>query len=396
MKIKIIRGQNQIGGSIIEVRSQQARIILDVGMELDEDTPKVPRVRGLFYGTPAYDAVFVTHYHLDHLGLGTYVLPGIPLYMGQKAAQINTAAASFFNKPSAQVSGFLQNGQAIVIKDISITPFLCDHAAFDSYMLLLESGGKRILYTGDFRSTGRKNFAALLSQLPKVDVLITEGTTLTRVKKKPLTEKALEKSACKKLGALQGPAFIFMASTNIDRLVTAYNAAVNSGRIFLEDLYTAAVAKAAGANIPQPARSKNVRVFLTLPQHYNLLQQYGGAKIGKKGIAREKFLMCVRPSMQNYLEKLSQLLAFKGGVLFYSMWQGYKAKTNVAAFLDFMRKKGVTVTDLHTSGHADEVTIQVLIFWVDPDYIIPVHTQNADWFKKNTYSRVIRGKTFEI
>ncbi len=396
MKIEIIRGQDQIGGSIIEVSSEQARIILDVGMELDEETVTVPQVSGLFCDKPAYDAVFVTHYHPDHLGLSDHVLPGIPLYLGEKAAEVNKAAAEFFNRQAAPAQGYLRPGEVIKIKDISVTPLLCDHAAFDSYMLQLESGGKRVLYTGDFRSTGRKSFSALLKRLGKVDVLITEGTTLTRDEKKPLTEEDLEKSAGEKLCGLRDPAFIFMASTNIDRCVTAYKAAKNSGRIFLQDLYTAAVAKAAGKNIPQPVLFDNVRVFLTSPKQHDALEQYGRAKIGKDGIATKKFLMCVRPSMKNYLEKLSEKVPFDGAILFYSMWEGYKEKENVAAFLDFMKKKGVRVIDLHTSGHADGVTIQALIKRVTPEYIIPVHTRNAAWFEQNTQRKVIRKKTFEF
>jgi transposase InsO family protein len=44
-----------------------------------------------------------------------------------------------------------------------ITPFLTDHSAFDAYMLLVEAGGRRILYSGDFRIHGRKS--ALVDRL---------------------------------------------------------------------------------------------------------------------------------------------------------------------------------------------------------------------------------------
>ena len=76
--------------------------------------------------------------------------------------------------------------------------------------------------------------------------------------------------------------------------------------------------------------------------------------------------------------------------------EGYKEKEDVAAFLDFMEKKGVAIIDLHTSGHADGATIKALIAKTDPEHIIPVHTQNAAWFKKNTGKDVIRRNTFEV
>ena len=47
MKINIIRGQNQIGGSIIEVSSKSTKIILDVGSSLDDKEIVVPEIEGL-------------------------------------------------------------------------------------------------------------------------------------------------------------------------------------------------------------------------------------------------------------------------------------------------------------------------------------------------------------
>lgn len=57
-------------------------------------------------------------------------------------------------------------------------------------------------------------------------------------------------------------------------------------------------------------------------KQYERLMEYGKAKIGKKQIANESFLMCIRQSMKNYLEKLNELISFEDGVLFYGMWKG--------------------------------------------------------------------------
>ena len=69
MKINIIRGQNQIGGNIVEISTDKTKILLDVGLELDDEKNKsLPKVDGLF-DYKGYDAIFVSHYHGDHLGL---------------------------------------------------------------------------------------------------------------------------------------------------------------------------------------------------------------------------------------------------------------------------------------------------------------------------------------
>ena len=69
MKINIIRGQNQIGGNIVEISTEKTKIILDVGLELDDEKNKsLPNIEGLF-DYKGYDAIFISHYHGDHLGL---------------------------------------------------------------------------------------------------------------------------------------------------------------------------------------------------------------------------------------------------------------------------------------------------------------------------------------
>ena len=75
MNISIIRGQNQIGGNIIEICSKNAKIILDTGSELQEKIPKVPDIKGLFQDKPNYNAVLISHYHSDHIGLINNILP---------------------------------------------------------------------------------------------------------------------------------------------------------------------------------------------------------------------------------------------------------------------------------------------------------------------------------
>jgi ribonuclease J len=268
--------------------------------------------------------------------------------------------------------------------DIEVTPLLCDHSAFDSYMLLITCDGKRALYTGDFRSNGRKSYSTLLRKIEKVDVLIVEGTTLSRSSTHTDTEHDLEEIAVRTINDTRGSVFILMAATNIDRLVTVYRAARRTGRLLLTDVYTAEIASAAGNGIPNPKDFSHIRVFLTTPseKQYKMLCDYGNKKIGRSEIIKQRFIMCVRPSMQRYLVRMAEQLPFENSVLFYSMWDGYAAKDDMASFLHFMKEKGVRIVPLHTSGHADADTIEKLIEKARPCKIIPVHTENAEWFER--------------
>lgn len=66
----------------------------------------------------------------------------------------------------------------------------------------------------------------------------------------------------------------------------------------------------------------------------------------------------------------------------------------MVTFFDFMKKKGVKVVSLHTSGHADTNTIDALIQKVQPKTIIPVHTINSGWFDRYHDIRIIKSQTY--
>lgn len=74
-------------------------------------------------------------------------------------------------------------------------------------------------------------------------------------------------------------------------------------------------------------------------------------------------------------------MSFKGGILVYSMWGGYQKKAEINEYMKACESMGLKTLSLHTSGHADPDTIRALIDRVNPTEIIPVHTENAAWFK---------------
>lgn len=395
MNINIIRGQNQIGGNVIELSTDTTKIIFDVGLELDDDgNAPLPKIDGLF-DSKGYDAVFISHYHSDHMGLAYNVFKDIPVYMGEKSFKIIRASDIYKHNVPLMISGFLEHKTTIEVGDIKVTPYLCDHSAFDSYMLLAEADGQSVLYTGDFRSNGRKPFGWILKQLPKnTDVLICEGTTLTRPNSKAQAEAKLEEDAVELFKKHNGPVFVLQSTTNIDRIVTMYRAAKRTGRIFLQDLYMAEITTSIGDSIPNPMGFDDVKTFITRPydkEHYRyqLFDRYGNSKIGKSRIAKSRFVMCVRSSMLNYLKSLNKELSFEDGLLIYSMWEGYKAKPEMEMFLAACEDMGLSVCTLHTSGHADEQAISKLIEMVNPKAIMPVHTENSAWFKDNYPAKCI-------
>ena len=159
MQIRILKGTNQIGGVFTEISSKNAKIIIDFGEDLD-GVKKLEKIEGLTMGNPLYDGVIITHNHQDHMGRINEILPEIPVYMSDLSRAIYETAFCFsksFGKISKETIN-IEDQKSFFIKDIKITPFTVDHSAYNSFMLLIEAEGKRILHTGDFRNHGYKRY----------------------------------------------------------------------------------------------------------------------------------------------------------------------------------------------------------------------------------------------
>ena len=169
----------------------------------------------------------------------------------------------------------------------------------------------------------------------------------------------------------------------------------------LQDVYMSMVTDLCGNNIPNPRTFNNVYSFTSKgmdeEEYSKYFACYGNKKMGEKLIADKKFVMCVRSSFKNYLQKLNSIKPLSGSVLIYSMWDGYKNQKTIKAFLDFAQSLGMKIVDVHTSGHADCNDLERFLEKINPQHIIPVHTVNTEWFvEKYGTEKVVRDKIFIV
>lgn len=374
LQYNVLRGQNKIGENLIEITYGDTKLLVELGKALDGNGEQFEQE--LLQRTD-YSAVFVSHYHEDHAGLIKYYR-NCPVYIGGGGYRVLAATYDYRGEQLPENVKTYRGGRPISVGGIRVTPFRCDHSAFDSYMLLFEAGGKSILYTGDFRFHGRMDKSRLLAALPKaLDVLIHEGTNLGN-DKPCFSETELEDKLVEVFKQNDKPIFVMQSATNIDRLVSVYRAAKRSGRILYEDNYTALVASAAGGKIPRPDVFNDVYAFTPRLLHGKRKDMFFEFenKRGLKAIANgKKFVMIVRPSMIKYMEKLYNALYLQGATLVYSMWSGYKNDAETDKFLKQATDMFMKIVDLHTSGHASPADIELLKQTVNAKQTVCVHTE---------------------
>lgn len=379
MQIIIHRGTHQIGGCITEIQSKKGtRIAIDIGENLpsiNKEENKNINVEGLNTGEPGFDAVFITHYHGDHIGLYNKIYNDIPIYIGEHSKQIfkilqeRLEKAELTSKKDLEkVDSFLtyKIPQKIKVDDILVTPIEVDHSAFNAHMFLIECDGKKLLHTGDFRLHGQRGksvIKALKQYVGNVDVLICEGTTLSRNNEETITENELQKKA-EEIFKNNKYNFVMCSSTNIDRIAAIHKAALKENRLFVCDkyqkdilMYIDSIARSSLYKFRKKVLSYNDNI---LP----LMQQKG-------------FVMLVR---DNYISK-NVIQQFSDSTFIYSQWNGYLNEkfTEYKHLQEFVPKKHIY---LHTSGHADYKAIKKVCVTVKPKMIIPIHSEKPEVFEK--------------
>ncbi|MBS6450014.1 MULTISPECIES: MBL fold metallo-hydrolase [Veillonella] len=369
MNIIIHRGTHQIGGSAIEISTASTRIILDFGNELSLDEKYTPinlDIEGVTKGLPDCNGIVISHYHMDHLGQLTSALPEIPLYMGELSKEVAMISAEYQDKNlylRLLGANTFRGGEAFTIGDIRIRPLVIDHSAADSYMFVIEAEGKHVLYTGDFRMHGLRHH--ILDQLVntyigEVDVLITEGTSLSRDADKYISEAAVLDDIS---SYIQDGKYVFVmcSSTNIDRIMGIWQN-MPTDKVLICDAYQKRILDTVINNVYYESslyRRHDSPLVLNKGSYPKYYMDHG-------------FVSLVRGT-ENFISQIKEFPKDDVRII-YSMWTGY-IEENLA--LKTLLETYPTYI-CHASGHVSKDDLIKFIELVNPDAIIPVHTDNPE------------------
>jgi len=390
MDIKIYRSSEQ-RNAIIEIFTSKTKILLDAGVNLEENEVfHLPDLQTK-YDFLNIDAVFLSHCMADYVTLTHGLLENVPMYAGGLTGRVTVAAAKYKAIKPYDFAGFYESGVPIAAGDISVTPYLVDDKIYDGYLLLIEADGKKVLYTGDYRANGRKRFEDMVRGLPeKVDVLICGHGVITKEDVSLITERNVEEKASELISGKKGPVFILQDLTDFDRAATMFFAAKRNKRIFLEDLYLSQLACAAGDAMPNPTGWVNVRAYLTTgykEDHFRYKMFTELPRLSRSEIGTQKYVMCVRTNMKKFMKSLFQLKGFGDGLIINTLPEGSYSSAAVQKFLSFAAGKGLEVVTLHNSGHADALALKALVDTVKPAKILPVAVQEVPWLA-NEYAKI--------
>ena len=154
MKIEVLGGAREVGGSCISVQTDDCKVALDYGTKLDEEAPKLPR---------NFDAVIISHAHLDHSGSLLNLSDNNPVIVGSKITrdvtnellhdmikiQNEEGNFQFYDEDAAKISEAWLTRNNIALPGMAIQLHSAGHVA-GAKITSIEAENKKIVYTGDF------------------------------------------------------------------------------------------------------------------------------------------------------------------------------------------------------------------------------------------------------
>jgi len=386
-------GVGVIGSSKVLIRDGGHRVLLDLGLDIPKDgdlfrVPAAPRpgrelsdrlrvgaapaIPGLFDPTAltAGDrlaeqveptSLFVTHPHIDHVGLVGFVRPEVPVHASPDTIALLAALEKgqealpgprSFAGPAAWRPVAL--GERVQVGPMTVERFDVDHDVPGASGYRVTTSDGVLAFTGDFRFHGHRPELswAFAEAVAGADVLVTEGTTLSWEEIHPLRTE-VDVNAMFEAELAGNPDLVMLAvyARDFDRVRDFTAIAEAAGRQVLWPDRTAAFLRAAGFD--------------------------GALSVGEAG------LDAVREAPGRYVVQLdaddipsfldmpfgpnSVFVHANGEPLgpFEPRWQ---------LFVDWLAKLGVPLRRIGCSGHAYQDDLHEFVRMINPKVLIPIHT----------------------
>ncbi len=182
VEIKILGGAREVGGSCLSVETDSCKVALDYGIKLDSEPKKLPT---------DFDAVIISHAHLDHTGsllslskhnptiVGAEITRDVTVDLLHDMVKIQTEKGNFeyTDHHAERIRQCWWARDAIALSGMKIDLQSAGHVA-GAKVTSIEAEGKKIVYTGDICLHDTEILKGCkLEALPKrPDMLITEST----------------------------------------------------------------------------------------------------------------------------------------------------------------------------------------------------------------------------
>ncbi len=433
-KLTFYGGAGEIGGNKILLKDKNAKIFLDFGepfnfgndyfgcmygprnvngMEVYFKLGLMPKIEGIYrkdllqrstmkYKKPSVDAIFISHCHCDHINHISFIDESIPIYLGHGTLKIIKALKTIGRpkalKPDKHKFKTFKTGEIIRVKHLKITPIHVDHSIPGAYGYIIKTSKGNIVYTGDIRFHGpmakmSKEFVEEAKKSKPI-VLICEGTRVGSedpviYRSEEWVRKKIDETIKKTKNLVMG----YFSSTNIDRLMSFYSATVKNKRKFVIDYKAAEILHSLKdkIKIPDPQKEKNILVYFRMEkkgefnkkEYPKYAREYWHKMVNQDYVRKNQDKLVMMLGFHSLIE-LIYIKPKKNSSFIYSLSEIWLQEDEQMAesAKNWMNLFKIKMIQAHASGHSSESEIKKLIKRINPNIVIPIHTEQPQKFKE--------------
>lgn len=478
--IDFFGGVGEIGGNKIRINGNQSSFFLDFGMGFSHANdylseflqPRkangicdfiklglLPYIDGIYRedylrhvglpypNEPSVDGVLISHSHVDHVAYVHHLREDIPIYLSNESYLIlkaleDTGAASFseylhlkksfYLEPKKRGEGYIRSRANVVDRDIQIVkPYQkfeigdfnlksapVDHSLPGASAFIGENDEETIVYTGDLRFHGRHPELThkFIKEARKANpsIMISEGTRID--KEDNVTEIEIEQLAVDTVSMCKGLVVVNYPVRDLDRLLTFYKVAEDTGRklvVSLKQAYILNLFSGKGYEYPglgdvmiyKPRKGWGLMgddSFACVEDEWlcasditsdQCLRDY--KKWERELLENDNVLTYhdLQEDPQDYIFRcdffeLKELIDIKptNGVYIKSSTEPFdeQMEINEKKVENWLKLFNLPLLNrgFHASGHANGREILEMIRKINPDKLYPVHTTHPDKFLK--------------
>lgn len=398
-----------IGGNILQVSTDQARILTDFGLKaarnIVEGTTctqleksivqeELPAIEGIFSQKDIMhmeslepidqeqraQAVLISHLHIDHMGALKYLPEQVSVYMSKDSHRLYQELITIGeeSKISARIKG-LDYGQWENIGNINFAFFESDHDIKGASAVFIETPDLKLIHSGDLRLTGMspekvKNMVQLANKFDP-DLLFLEATSYSFDKDTQEVEDK-EKDWSSEQELLDGFERILKSSDelfvinpysrNVERMYHLNQRALKVGRQI----------------IWEPAFSHLIQCFYPDASVADLAELSGSTTSGKKVSLDEVRANPHKYVLHNSFKNRHLLSGLQGTYLHMNGEPLGDFDSNYDLLMDYLEKIKMTYRRFGASGHASRDDLIEVAKGIGARYTVSWHSFQPGLFEK--------------
>lgn len=418
MRIGFFGGVREIGGNIILFEDKGVGIEFDFGRRFASSFTffnetivgrsqkgfsdysalgELPPFKG-FYNSP-YEinnpleveiaGSFFSHAHLDHIGNINFIKDSVPKYMSRYSKSMLNYFLQF-----GIINGNVENVNVIEeevnIGSFKVRPFFVDHDIPGAVAYIMETPKGIVIYTGDLYFTGIEkektlNFVNYAKSL-KPYILISEGTRIGWGGITSLTESELQEEIIRVITTFNGLAIGNVYEPHLARILTFYNVAKSLGRkLVMTETYAFALSELANANnalASQIINADDTFIYSSKDGLDKWAVPFKNKVVNAEFVnsKQEKIILLL-----NY-KSMPELLDIKPSNRAIYIQSGGEPIANVDThnariqtnWINYFRTPFFRI---HSPGHASEVEILNMVKEINPEILLPIHTEIPERFE---------------